>query len=314
MPSVKKPRDFQELFQEYLNECEYTACLRPETIRGYKNVFQLFLKVMPEVSTVESLTPEMLNEFFKRIKTRSRIVGRDTVKTGVKNSTIKTQYGKLNVFFVWLYKKGHMEKNPLADIPSPRVSYTDFRRLEDTDIHKIYSAITLHSVNQLMLRRDTVMISLLLFCGLRLGELISLRVIDIDLEKKEITVRGETSKSKKMRILKIHPTLIMHLKDYFRERNTCGLRTEYLLVSNRGDRVLSREGLRHWVQALIKKSGVKFHLHQFRHTFACKLAEMNVNAFNVQKMLGHSSILMTMKYVRSMKTEDMGEDINKISI
>ena len=68
------------------------------------------------------------------------------------------------------------------------------------------------------------------------------------------------------------------------------------------------------LQALIKKSGVKFHLHQFRHTFACKLAEMNVNAFNVQKMLGHSSILMTMKYVRSMKTEDMGEDINKISI
>lgn len=314
MPPVRETGSLQELFEQYINECRYSACLRTETIRGYQNVFNLFLKIMPEVTTTESLNPGMLNEFFKRIQTRLRVVGRDTIKKGVKKSTIKTQWAKLNVFFGWLCKKRYMTENPLKDIKPPRVRYTDFRRLEDNEIPKIYAAVVLQSSNTFMLRRDTFMVSLLLFAGLRLGEFISLQVRDVDMIKKEITIRAETSKSKETRILAIHDTLFLHLKDYLIERNSRGIRTECLIASNRGDRGLSRDGLKHWVKSLIKKSGVKFHLHKFRHTFACKLAEKNVTAFNIQKLMGHCSMSMTTKYIRSLKTENMGEDINKISI
>ena len=71
--------------------------------------------------------------------------------------------------------------------------------------------------------------------------------------------------------------------------------------------------LKHWVKSLIKKSGVKLHLHQFRHTFACKLAEADTNLFKIQKLMGHASITMTMKYARSLQTSDMADDIAKIS-
>src|SRR3989344_969255 len=232
-------KNLQELFKDYINECRYTACLRPETMRGYENVFKLFLKIVPEVTTTESLTSAMLNEFFKRIQTRLRVVGRNTIKKGVRKSTIKTQWTKLNVFFDWLCKKHYIMKNPLEEIKPPRVSYTDFRRLENDEIPKIYSAVVLQSSNTFILRRDTLMVSLLLFAGLRLGEFISLQVRDIDMIKKEITVRAETSKSKETRILAMHDTLFLHLKDYLIERNNRGLRTEYLIASNRGDRGLS---------------------------------------------------------------------------
>ena len=308
-----KKKQLSELFEEYTKEARYSVCLSSETIRGYKAVFELFLKVMLEVTTIESLTPEMLNEFFKRIENRQRKIGKDTIKTGVKKSTIKTQYSKLNVFFSWLEKKKYMEENPLKDIPSPHVSYDDFRRIEDSDISKIYSSITLRSIDSLLLRRDTMMVSLLLFCGIRKGEFISLQIRDIDIDKQKITIRGETSKSKRTRTLQIHPTLLMHLKDYFKERINRGIKTEFLIVSSKEDRGLSREGLKHWVKRLNKNSGVKFHLHMLRHTFACKLAEANVNLFKIQKMMGHVDIRMTMKYARSMKTEDMAEDIGKIS-
>lgn len=300
-----------KLFNEYVNECQFSMCLRSETIRGYRAVFNLFAKVMPEVSSTGELTTEMLNLFFKRIKTRSRIVGKNTIKTGVKSSTIKTQYSKLIVFFRWLCQKGYLEQNPLKNIKAPQVNYDDFRRLKDEEINKIYSAIIRCSNNTLLLRRDTVMVSILLFCGIRKGEFASLQVKDFDLEKKEITIKGETSKSKRTRVLKIHPTLLLHLKDYLKERRH--LKTEYLIVSNRGDIGLTREGLKHWVQNLIDKSGVKFHLHQFRHTFACKLAESDVNMFKIQRMMGHQNISMTMKYARSLQTEAMEEDIGKIS-
>ena len=301
-----------KLFDKFENEICYSGRLSHETIRGYKAVFVLFIKVMPEINSTELLTSESLNEYFKRIQTRSRLVGKE-IKTGVKSSTIKTHWSKLNVFFKWLEKKGHLTINPLDDIKPPTVRYDDFRKLEDNEVHKIYTAIVLHSSNSFIRSRDTMMISLLLYCGVRKGEFISLRVNDINFEKNLLTIRGETSKSKRSRTFRIHPSLLSNINDYLKERNSRGLKTEYLVASNRGDNVLSRQGLKQWVKSLNEKSGVKFHLHMFRHTFATKLDERNVSAFKIQKLLGHSSITMTQKYVRSMSTESMGEDICKLS-
>ena len=151
-----------KLFDKYVDELCYSACLRPETIRGYRNVFELFLRLMPEVTTLKDLTPEMLNEFFKRIQTRQRKVGKETIKTGVKKSTIKTQWSKLNVFFVWLEKEGLIAINPLNNIKPPKVTYDDFKRLKDDEVNKIYATISMHSSSPFILRRDTLMVSLLL--------------------------------------------------------------------------------------------------------------------------------------------------------
>ncbi|GAB3910123.1 tyrosine-type recombinase/integrase [Mucilaginibacter boryungensis] len=304
-------KDIHQLFREFIVECEYARKLRPETTRGYRAVFQLFLKVMPEITDIAALTPDMLNEFFRRIETRPRKVGKQ-IRSGVKKSTIKTQWSKLNVFFEWLCKRNYMIESPLKHIKAPRPNYDDFRRLEDSQINKIYSSVVRCSASPLIIRRDTLMVSLLLFCGIRKGEFISLQVKDIDLIKNEITIRAETSKSKKTRVLTMHPTLILHLKDYLKERKS--LKTELLIVSSKKDEGLTRHGLKHWVKSLIVRSGVRFHLHQFRHTFACKLCEANVNVFKVQKLMGHTEIAMTMRYARSMRTEDMTEDIGKISI
>lgn len=303
----------RSLFEEYINECKFSARLRSETIRGYIAVFNLFTKIMPEVGTVDLLSTNTLTEFFKRIETRQRIVGKNTLKTGVKTSIIKTQWTKLNVFFKWLKENGHITHNPLTGIKPPRVNYDDFKRLNDTEARKIYSAIILNSRDLLLIRRDTLMISLLLYLGLRRGELLALRVCDLDLHNKRITIQGETSKSGKSRVLTLHPTLIMHLKEYLNERNKFNYKTEYLIVSGKTDRGLSKDGLMHWVKSLIKRPGVKFHLHQFRHTFACKLVESEVNAFSIQKLMGHTRITMTVKYLRSLNTEDMGEDLGRIS-
>ncbi len=95
-------KTLQQLFDEFIKQCSFSSGLRPETIRGYSDVFRHFLTVMPEVSDTRNLTTEMITEFFKRLQTRERIVGRNTIKTGVKKSTIKTYWSKLNSFFEWL--------------------------------------------------------------------------------------------------------------------------------------------------------------------------------------------------------------------
>lgn len=302
----------QRFFLQYIDECRYSARMRSETLRGYKAVFDLFLRIMPEVTDIEDLNASILNEFFKRIETRQRMVGK-ILKTGVRQSTIKTQRSKLNVFFVWLCAKGYLEENPLKCIPVPKVRYDDFKRLKDHEINKIYAAIIQYDTPLLLLRRDIAIVSLLIHCGLRKGELLGLQVSDIDFDKKQITIRGETSKSAITRYLPLHPTLAMHLKDYLKAKRNYNLKTEYLIVTGKGDDRLTPHGLKHWTKRLEEKSGLDFHLHQFRHTFACKLVEADVNLFKIQKLMGHSDIKMTMKYARSLKTEDMAEDIHKIS-
>lgn len=314
MPAARRPRDLQELFGEYINEREYSAGLRPATIKGYKAVFYHFSTMMPEITTVNLLTREVLVEFFKRIKTRTRIVGRDTPKVGLEDSTVKTYGNKLNAFFVWLVQKELVLKNPLEGITLKYPEYNDQRALKPDEVHKIISAIALHPNNPLILKRDMAMIHILLFTGLRKGEFIGLQGRDIDMDRKTITVRAETSKSKRSRLIPIHPTLMLHLQEYIQERNRLRYRTEYLTVSSTGDIGLTVHGVKHWVQRLIKLSGVKFHLHRFRHTFACNLAKNDTGILKIRDLMGHKSIKMTEVYLRSILVEDTRNDINKLSI
>ena len=306
-------KTLQELFTDYIAECRFAKGLRPQTVTGYEAVFSHLSKTMPEITTVEAITRETMVEFFKRIKTRTRIVGRDTPKVGLEDSTVKTYGNKLNAFFVWSIEKGIISRNPLDGIKLKYPEYNDQRALKKEEVHKIISAIVLHPVNPLISKRD-IMMDLLFFCGLRSGEFISLKITDLDMEKQTLTVRAETSKSKRSRTMPMHPTLMIHLKEYIAERNRRNYRTENLIVSSNEDRGLSIHGLKHWVKRLNMLSGVKFHLHRFRHSYACNLASTNMNLVKIRDLMGHRSLKMTEVYLRSMIIENARAEINKLSI
>ena len=307
-------KDIKQLYEEYINECQFSKRLRPETIRGYQAVFKTFSKIMPEVVSTKELTKGMMNEFFKRIETRKRIVGRNTIKTGVKNSTIYTYWSKLNCFLGWLYANKHIKENFMLEIKPPEPVYDDDRALEKNDILKIITAITLRSPNALILKRHMLMINILLFCGIRRGEFVALQVRDIDMENHLLTVRPETSKSKRMRRIPLNPTVMMHMREYINERNKLNYKTPHLIVSSTEDRGLTVHGVKHCIKKLEDLSGVDFHMHRFRHSFACNLAKQNTEAIAIQKLLGHKDLEMTQKYLRSLKAEDFRDDVNRLSL
>lgn len=301
------------LFQNYINECQFLRRLRPETLRGYREVFAHFCRVMPEVTEPKYLSEYIIIEFFKRIQQRTRIIGKNNFKTGVKDTTIRTYWSKLFSFFKWLQAKNLITDNPLSTLKPPNVQYVDNRALEERELHKIIAAITLNPLNSFLLKRDVAMFHVLAFCGLRKNEFISLKITDIDLDKRELIIRSITSKSKKTRIIPIHPTLAYHVKEYLIERNKKGYKSPELWINGNQDTQFTIHGLKHWVKKFNKLSGTKFHLHQFRHSFACGLAKKNVSAVKIQKLMGHADIRMTMIYLRSLTTEDLREDIGRLS-
>ena len=84
-------KNLEQLFQEYISECEFGRKSRPETLRGYIQTFTVFRKLMPELS-LDQITSSTVVKFFRILQERKRVVGKGIVKTGVKKSTIATYW------------------------------------------------------------------------------------------------------------------------------------------------------------------------------------------------------------------------------
>jgi len=264
-------------------------------------------------TTLENLTSETVVTFFKILQERKRLIGKGILKTGIKKSTVSSYWNKLNCFFKWLVSKHYLEVSPFATLKYPSPSYDDKKFLKKEEIEKIITAIhTYHDNNLLILKRNLVIFYLLLFCGLRREELMLLQIRDVDFERKVLTVRGDTSKSGKSRQLPLHSQLLLYLKDYINERRK--YTTPYLIVSSQRDEKLSYDGLKHLVEKVSNCSGIPFHLHQFRHTFAINFLNTNNNIAKLRQLLGHKSISMTLVYLRCLPVDELRSDIECMSV
>jgi len=251
-------------------------------------------------------------EFFQQLQERSRVVGKAKYVTGVKKSTIITYWNKYNRFFSWLVQNGYIERNPLYGLKRPRQVFDSKKFLDKEEIEKILTAILLTSKSSFLLKRNLVIFYLFLFCGLRREEMILLHVRDIDLNKKMLTVRAITSKVERTRFIPLQSQLIVHLKDYLQERKN--YKSPYLIVSRNRDSGLSYNGLKHLVITLQAASGVNFHVHQLRHTFAVNFLNYSNNIAKLQQLLGHTNPAMTLQYTRCLPPSAMRTDLENMRI
>ena len=197
--------------------------------------------------------------------------------------------------------------------PTPR--YEDKKFLYRRQIEMIVTSITTNPWKSLLFKkRNLALVYIAFSCGLRKSELINLKVIDIDIEKKWLRVRGETSKSKIDRFIPINSDAFLQLKDYMDERYKNKYETPYLFVSNAKDALLTSHGLKHLVEKLKEISGVKFHMHQFRHTFAVNHVAKGTPLAKLQQMMGHRDIRMTQAYTRCIPTSQMEVDVEKVNL
>ncbi len=303
----------QELHKQFIREKELVDEFRPATSTNHRVTLDLLLKFNPAI-TLADLTYTTMLDFFQFLKKRTRLVSGSASKQGVKTSTLATHYGKLNTFLKWLIVHNHLAENPLKDIPYPEPDYSDRRALDESELAKIFGALE-HGIAYTDLfrkKRDAAIFAVLLGCGLRKNELVNLRLIDINLEKRELRVRKETSKSKKDRHVGLNSDVTMRLEDYLKARSEKGYQNEYLFVSTTHDNRFTANGLKHLIQRVISASGVKFHPHRFRHTFMWNAVRAGVHIVKIQQMMGHKDLRMLLTYARGMPANSMLGDMERI--
>lgn len=196
-------------------------------------------------------------------------------------------------FFRYMTIEGKISENPASMLESPRAGTRLPDVLSVEEIDRIISAIDLSKPEG---QRNKAIIETLYGCGLRVSELINLRLTDIRFEQEYVTVTG---KGNKQRLIPLNQNTIKQIEYYMQDRNR--LKTivdQNILFLNRRGKKLSRIMIYTIIRELCLQAGIKKKVspHTFRHSFATHLVQAGADLRAVQEMLGHESILTTEVY------------------
>jgi integrase/recombinase XerD len=196
-------------------------------------------------------------------------------------------------FFRFLLIEGEIDENPASLLESPKIGFKLPEVLSVEEIDRMIAAIDLSKPEG---HRNKAIIETLYGCGLRVSELVGLRLTDIHYGEGFITVTG---KGNKQRLVPVSNKALREIDIYKPDRNR--LQTIYdqnIVFLNRRGRKLTRAMIFTIIKDLAAKAGIrkKISPHTFRHSFATHLIEGGADLRAVQEMLGHESILTTEIY------------------
>ena len=210
---------------------------------------------------------------------------------GLQGRSIQRRLAALRTFFGFLLREGALKRNPALEIPSPKAS----RRLPQTlDVDQMARLLALEPGDALA-ARDLALMELFYSSGLRLAELTSLRLRDLDLAGASVRVLG---KGRKERICPVGSKAIAALRVWLAQRAALVRSGVESVFIGRHGGPLGARAVQLRVAARARAQGLAqpVHPHLFRHSFATHLLESSRDLRGVQELLGHANISTTQVY------------------
>lgn len=204
-------------------------------------------------------------------------------------------------FYKFLRMEGYMETDPTALLPTPRIGRHLPEVLTVAEIDAMIEAVDMSKPEG---QRNRAIIETLYGCGLRVSELVGLKLSQLYIEERYVIVQGKGSKQ---RLVPISPVAIEQIGLYLeqtRSRQVAQRGSEDILFLNRRGAMLTRQMIFHIVKQLCELAGIRKVIspHTLRHSFATHLLEGGANLRAIQQMLGHESITTTEIYVHIDRT------------
>jgi integrase/recombinase XerD len=199
----------------------------------------------------------------------------------------------VRAFFRFLLIEGEIDENPAALIDSPKIGLKLPEVLSVSEIDRMIEVIDLSKAEG---HRNKAIIETLYGCGLRVSELVNLRLTDIHYGEGFVIVTG---KGNKQRLVPVSGKALKEIDIYKQDRNHLpAIHDQNILFLNRRGAKLTRSMIFTIIKDLAAKAGIRKNIspHTFRHSFATHMIEAGADLRAVQEMLGHESILTTEIY------------------
>jgi integrase/recombinase XerD len=272
--------------KEYLAYLKLEKNLSGNTVSSYRNDISSFIRFLEQhkIDDPSQIESHIIIRFFTNLE-----------KIGLTSSSAARYFSSLKGFLNYLLTNNYIKNNPIEKVSPPKLAKTLPGVLSFEEIDKILS---LPDTNEILGIRDKTILEVFYACGLRISELITLKLSDLFLNEEMIRVFGKGSKE---RIVPIGSSAINWINIYLTKSRPLlqkKMKSEnYLFLNSRGSK-LSRMGVWKIVSRYIKESGIEkdAHPHTFRHSFATHLIEGGADLRSVQEMLGHADISTTQIY------------------
>ncbi len=247
-----------------------------------------FLKKNKIEKNPNELTSKITKEFIYNISKKVKPPTQARIISGIRR------------FFDYLILENLIEKNPMDNIESPKLGTNLPNTLTIEEIDKIISTIKLGSKTGL---RNVAIIELLYSCGLRVSELINLKISDLFFKESLIKVTGKGNKERFVPISKQSQIYINNYLQDVRSYQKIKKGFEDTLFLNERGTILSRVMIFLILKKLKNASNIKKKIgpHTLRHSFATHLIENGADLITIQKMMGHESITTTERYLHVNK-------------
>ena len=209
-------------------------------------------------------------------------------------STVSRKLSSLRTFYKYLVLNNKVDNNPFILVTSPKKEKRIPKFINYNNIEEIFN---IPDLNTKQGQREKIILEILYSSGVRVSELVNIKLKDIDFNNKSIFIFG---KGKKERIVSFgdyaKDMLNMYINDG-RKKLLGSIESDYLIVGDKKESLTTRR-VEQIIDDIIKRTSIKLNItpHMFRHTFATHLLDNGCDLLAVQELLGHESLSSTEIY------------------
>lgn len=277
------------LVEEFISYLFIERGLAENTLEAYRRDINSFLTIS-KTKDIKAITRDELSLYLVYLKKENRAA-----------STVARHVAALKTFFKYLYQEGYIKENPVADLERPKQDKKLPQFLSIAEVDKLLNGPDLNTPFGI---RDKAMLEVLYATGVRVSELISLGINNINLEIGFVRCMGKGSKE---RIIPLGSQAVESLNTYLSWGRNKLLKNprEQILFLNQHGRGLTRQGFWKILKGYTTKLGIEKEIspHMLRHSFATHLLENGADLRAVQEMLGHADISTTQIYTHITKNK-----------
>ena len=286
----------EELVREFTEHLFVEKRHSPNTVDGYRRDISRFVSFQPKTS-LKSVTPSDIREFLLSLHNQ-----------GLSSRSIARSLSSLKSFFKYLMEESLIRDNPVETLETPKI----WRKLPNTlSLREVESLLNQPDTDTPLGLRDKAMLEVLYATGVRVSELISLELNDMNLEVGYIRSYGKGGKERVIPLGEIAQT---YLKVYLEQGRPRLVKNRILpaLFISRRKMPMTRQAFWKILKQSVLKANISVPVspHTLRHAFATHLLERGANLRSVQQMLGHSDISTTQIYTHVVQ-ERMREVCDK---
>lgn len=281
-----------DALEDYFVYLKIEKGLSPNSISSYKRDLVQYLNFITDekINDLNSIDRYTILSFLQKQK-----------ENGKSDNSIIRMVSSLRKFHQYLKQEKFTETDPMLLVDTPKKSQTLPKVMSMNEVERL---LEVSDTSKPLGLRDRTMLEVMYATGVRITELISLRLDELHLPMSMIQTKG---KGDKERIIPIGDTAIYWVKQYLRfSRPKLSMKNSedepYVFLNNQGKK-LSRQGVWKKIKKLVKEAHIKSYVtpHTLRHSFATHLLENGADLRIVQELLGHSDISTTQIYTHITK-------------